>query len=176
MTRRLVLIVAAVFGLLATSCSSTNRQAPDLQTVTLSALEDFQTLEVEGFVPYYRDERSRALAVNAAQYPDRFAAAQASFPGESAEYDIVIETVLENDGESTYVLRVNGEKAGEFQNPEQTEGVSRVTHTWEGVAVPAGATIQVESNAHSNGKIPEGDGFAYSRGRWSSLTLTPAME
>ncbi len=40
------------------------------------------------------------------------------------------------------------------------------------VACTAGATIAVESLANTNGKIPEGDGTAFARGRWTTLELS----
>jgi hypothetical protein len=46
-----------------------------------------------------------------------------------------------------------------------------VRHTFEHIVVPEGATIAVESLANSNGKIPEGDGTAFARGRWTTLEL-----
>ena len=38
--------------------------------------------------------------------------------------------------------------------------------------VPEGATIAVESLTNTNGKIPEGDGTAFARGRWTTLELS----
>ena len=43
------------------------------------------------------------------------------------------------------------------------------------VYIPTGAIIQIESNTHSNGKIPEGDAYAFARGRWSSIAFQCAV-
>lgn len=34
--------------------------------------------------------------------------------------------------------------------------------------------IAIESNSHTNGLIPEGDGTAWARGRWSELSIKPS--
>lgn len=140
---------------------------------TLAALEDFERLEVEGYVPVYRDENNGVLAVNSVTYPDQYGAAQTQWHGASGTYDVTIETVPEEDGESTYRLFVNRTQVGEFVNPEETEPFGLATHTWNDIKLSTGDTIRVASIPHSNEKIPEGEAYAYSRGRWRHLVLTP---
>jgi len=66
----------------------------------LNALSDFSNIEVEGFVPSYRDKRRRALAVNARKYKNKYAAANGVFNGLTDVYNIILTTLTETDGES----------------------------------------------------------------------------
>jgi hypothetical protein len=137
--------------------------------IELVGVNDFST-EVKGFVPYYVDKER--LAINAVKYKNDYAAAQTVFKGKSGEYDLALQTLTETDGESTYRVKVNKKLIGEYKNPEG-EDYAIAGKSWKGVSLKQGDLIQVESVAHSNGKIPGGDGFAYSRGRWTKLTLEP---
>ncbi|MBD3314443.1 MAG: hypothetical protein GF344_01540, partial [Chitinivibrionales bacterium] len=136
---------------------------------------DFTTIEVSGFIPYYRDNSNDALAVDASNvnYRDKFAAAQHTFSGTAGTYDITITTLTEIDGESTYRLIVDGSTIGEHQNPTTESDYAPSTHTWENVSLANGDIIQVESNTHTNGEVPEGDGTAWSRGRWRQIEIAP---
>jgi len=143
----------------------------------LQALRDFTAVAEGSFVPYYRDMRGtddsrHALAIDAKQHKGMFAAARATFDGIAGNYDLTLATLTENDGESTYRLRIGGRLLGDFQNPARTDG-SPASHAWKRVELKPGDTIQVESNTHSNGKIPEAGAFAWARGRWTMLSLTP---
>jgi hypothetical protein len=143
-----------------------------------SALHDFQPVQDGAFVPYYRDVRSanperHALAIDAKQYRAKFAAAELPFEGAQGDYDLTLRTLTENDGESTYRLVVGERVIGEFQNPPGSDGAAAM-HTWRGVALRAGDRVRVESNTHSNGKIPEAGAFAWARGRWTGLLVAPA--
>lgn len=142
--------------------------------VILRATEHFRTVEGGDFVPGYVVAQHDALAVNASRYKDKYAAASATFGGPSGRYDITLNTMTEADGESTYRLVVDGKLIGMFTNPETAQDYQPATHTWPGVPIGDGATIQVEFNSASNGKKPEGNGFGYARGRWTSLALVPA--
>ncbi|WP_162555728.1 T9SS type A sorting domain-containing protein [Reichenbachiella versicolor] len=144
----------------------------DDYNATLNALEDFNDLNIDGFVPAYKDEGRKALAVNAGTYKEMFAAATTIFSGNKGIYDITITTVKEEDGESTYRLRISGQLIGEFQNPETEIDMEATTHTFDNVVLKEGDVIQVEFNSTSNGKIPEGDAFAFARGRWRQLHIT----
>lgn len=139
---------------------------------TLVASEDFESIEVEGFAPYYRDARWESVAVNSIEWPDRFAAAEASWRGDAGLYDLTLVTITEQDGESSYRLSVSGESIGEVQNPAGAD-YELSEHIWGGVQLNPGDVLQVASNSHSNMTVPEGDGFATSRGRWRYLIIEP---
>ncbi len=141
--------------------------------VTLVAIQDFPNINVNGFVTAYKDNNRKALAVNAKFHKDKYGAANTTFDGASGTYDITIVTLTETDGESTYRLVIGGTQIGSFQNPSSNQDYKEIEHTWEAVTVNSGDEIQVEFNTHTNGKIPEGSGTAYSRGRWRRLVLTP---
>ncbi|MCG8701757.1 MAG: T9SS type A sorting domain-containing protein, partial [Bacteroidales bacterium] len=142
--------------------------------VTLAAIKDFPNFNVQGFVPGYIDNKRQALAVNAKQHKDKWAAAIATFNGESATYNITMTSLLETDGECSYKLKVNGTLVGEYQNIPTKKDYTPYTQTFEGVQVSKGAKIQVEFNTHSNKTVPEGNGWAYARGRWTKVEFVCA--
>ncbi|UCD49827.1 MAG: DUF5060 domain-containing protein [Phycisphaerales bacterium] len=141
---------------------------------TLSALRDFANVSDSTFVPFYRDQSRKALAINAGRHKDKFAAAQATFQGDPGTYDVAITTVTETDGESTYRLSAAGKQVGTFTNPQTSQDYRPARHTWKKIALQKGDTIRVQFNTASNGKKKEGDGFGYARGRWRKLQLIPA--
>lgn len=153
----------------------------DPAPVVYKALTDFPDIAA-GDVPYYKDNNRSALAIDAANvsYREKFARAVRLFDGTSALYDVTLTTVQEEDGESTYRLLVNSEVVAEFQNPYigvgSPENNGTLEHIWEGIVILAGDEIAIESNTHTNGDIPEGDGTAWSRGRWQQIELTYAGE
>ena len=103
-------------------------------------------------------------------------------------YDVTIETVAEEDGESAFQLVINGEVQGEFTNPvtDDTPGVGDmdgVRHTWERIPIREGDRVEVYAKAHSNLTLIEGaacrtwrDTYAWARGRWLSLQLEASAE
>jgi hypothetical protein len=138
---------------------------PGDQTMAHTA---FTNLNVTGFVPAYVDGGRTAIAVNTINYADKWSAASGTFNGPDGNYSIRLVTLLEEDGECPYKVKVNGTEVLSMTNirttskayPEYYEATSNT------VSVPNGATIQVEFMGVSNGLIPEGGGFAYARGRW----------
>ncbi|AXT56154.1 DUF5060 domain-containing protein [Aquimarina sp. AD1] len=157
---------------LVTSKDGDNNGGGNCGTISMQAITDFPTLSVAGFSPAYKDNARNALAINAAQYKDKFAAAEATFNGDSGTYDINLATLTEIDGESTYRVSVNGTRIGEFVNPTTTTDYTASGRTFTGVQVTKGDKIRVEFNSHTNGTIPEGNSTAYSRGRWTALNFT----
>lgn len=139
--------------------------------MTLKAMRDFEFVIGDGFVQGYKDEERQAFAINAAQHQNKYAAAESTFKGKSGTYDLVLNALTETDGESSYRVFVGGKKVGEATNPETSKDYKVAPHRFGGIAVKTGDTIRVEFNSASNGKIPEGDGFAFSRGRWRSVQL-----
>ncbi|MDR8389685.1 hypothetical protein NC796_00960 [Aliifodinibius sp. S!AR15-10] len=141
------------------------------KTDTLSAISDFDRLNIDGYVPAYKDSSRNAIAVNSVTYPDQFGAAETIWQGMSGQYNVTIETMPEEDGESTYQLFVNGDLKGSYVNPETDQAFGNSRHTWNQIQINTGDTVRVASSTHSNGLIPENGGFAYARGRWNSLIL-----
>ncbi|WP_139957134.1 DUF5060 domain-containing protein [Flavicella sediminum] len=142
--------------------------------VVLSALEDF-TIAKDAEALYYVDNRNKALAINAGAKDQRakFAAAYTVFKGESGVYKGMFQSMTENDGESVYEIRVNGNKVGTFTNPETSKDFERVDLKVDAFYLAKNDIIEVLSKAVTNGKIPENDETAWSRGRWGSLILMP---
>lgn len=150
------------------------------QTVTLTATE-FPKL-TEGPADFYVDAKNKALAIDASNeaFRNKWAIAEMAFPGQSGTYDIAFFSMFESDGESRYALRIGNDSVGGFQNPSAYTGTRLTTpdytlhrHTFRGVAVAKGAAVKVYGMTHSNGKVPEKGGFAWSRGRWGRLEFSP---
>jgi uncharacterized repeat protein (TIGR01451 family) len=142
------------------------------ETITLQALGDFPSIDA-GEVPYYTEDARGTLAINAAieEYRDKFARATTTYSGAGGTYDLTLNTLGELDGDCEYRVLVNGVVVGTVVNDPVTNDYTEQFHTFADIDVPAGATLAVESNALSNGLIPEGDAYAFARGRWRSLTL-----
>lgn len=140
--------------------------------ITLSAIADFPTLNVNGFSPAYKDNVRNALAIDASQYQGVFAAASTVFSGQDGTYDITLNTLRELDGESSYRVKVNGNLVGTYQNPTTTVDYAPSSMTFDQISILNGDLIQVEFSSHTNGTIPEGNSTAFSRGRWTSLAFT----
>lgn len=145
--------------------------ARDAEVKVLSAINDFAFAASGEFVVGYKDSARKAMAIDAAKFRDKFAAAESKFDGPSGKYDLVLTTLTETDGESSYRVLVGGKKVGEVQNPATSQDYTPVPHRFNGVDIQSGDKIRVEFNSASNGKIPEGNGFAFSRGRWRSLAI-----
>ncbi len=143
---------------------------------SLKAIGDFEPVSKDGLGEVYSDKNRDAIAINAAKVELRnlFSAAETTFTGKSGTYDVTLKTLTETDGESIYRVRLNDQQVGRYVNPATTIDYSPSYGTWRSVEIKKGDRISVESKPHTNGKIPEGDGTAWSRGRWTSLTLNPS--
>jgi len=148
-----------------------------VQTLVVNAIDDFPVTDA-GHVPYYSETSRNALAINAADplLRDRFARAETTFTGVSGNYDLTIVGLAELDGEAEYRLLINNTVTGDAVNPEVSIDYTPIAHKFLSVTLNTGDTLAVESIANSNETIPEGDGFAYARGRWTELRITPDGE
>ncbi len=144
------------------------------QPVILKALDDFKILNVKGFAPAYKDGARQAIAIDASKYKDEYAASVTTFNGETGLYDITLKALRETDGESRYRIRVGDRLVGEFKNTPTKQDYELAFLTVRGVTIRKGEKVQIESNSASNFRIPEGDAFAFSRGRWGQVAFTPA--
>ena len=144
------------------------------ESIVLNAIDDFEDIEIEGFVPAYKDIHRKAIAVDAVHYKDKFANARCQFEGKSGLYDLTLTTMRELDGESKYRVRVDGRLVGEFRNETTKKDYVRDQMVMRKVTIRKGDIIQIESNSSSNFRIPEGKAFAFSRGRWNQIAFAPA--
>jgi|GEM_PF-2469553 len=144
------------------------------KSYTYQAISDFQLLPAEKKKSeYYIDQNRGALAINAAKVAFRSlkADAERKFEGESGSYDFELRTLTELDGECLYTLSINGVEIGRMTNPGTDIDYRPSFYTWESVSVSKGDLIRISSMPKTNKKIPEGDGTAWARGRWTDLTL-----
>jgi hypothetical protein len=142
------------------------------QATVFSATKDFALGPFDGYVPNYVDKTRQALAINAAKYPGKKSAAEMKYEGNPGKFDIAIMTMTETDGESTYELFVDGKSMGKVKNPIAQRDYQQVIRIFPNISLRAGNTIRVVFDAATNRKIAEGDGFAYSRGRWTGIAIS----
>ena len=148
----------------------------DEASYRFEAISDFPSLN-SGEAPYYMEEARGTLAINAANPANRglFARAAKVFEGESGLYTFKLTTLTEEDGESIYRIRVNGAEVASFQNPYIGPGsdldLKSNAFISELIPLNQGDTIWIESNTDTNGEVPEGEGTAWARGRWSQVEL-----
>ncbi|MGJ8639606.1 MAG: hypothetical protein ACSHYA_09455 [Opitutaceae bacterium] len=151
--------------------------AAEPEALVLLAASDFPDT-TKGEVPYKLPKKGNVLSINAANpaYRDKFARAEKVYAGKTGTFDVTIVTLTEFDGECIYRLLIDGKLVAKFTNPRvgKKGDFKEHRHTWKGVKLKAGSKLAIESNTASNDLIPEGDGFAWARGRWSELHLSPA--
>ena len=171
----ILLTLSTLFASFSVSAHSHAEKAP----IIYKAVKDFPKTG-GGEVPYTvpnKDAWRQVLSINAGvpAYRDKFARAEKVYDGETGTFDLTIVTLTEFDGECVYRLLVDGEVVATFTNPRvDKEGdFKECRHTWKGIELKSGAKLAVESNTASNDLIPEGDGFAWARGRWTQLELSP---
>ena len=132
--------------------------------------------EIQGFAPAYVDVARVALAINVNQYPDQWAKAIGTFKGEAGVYDLVFTSLLETRGESSYQVAVDGTQILSFTNPRihgtEIEDFTEYIAGVRGVSMQENSLLEVEFISHSNGLVPEGDGFGYARGRWRTIRFS----
>jgi hypothetical protein len=144
-------------------------------TLVWRAVENFTPLGAPAFAAPYAETKDpdaalHGLAVNPRQHRDRFAAAELVFAGPAGTYRLELLAVAEEDGESVYRLAVNGALLAARANPPSAAKRTPVVHQWNGVKLRPGDRLAVHFAGRSNGRIPEGDSFAWSRGRWRTLS------
>ncbi len=100
-------------------------------------------------------------------------------------YDVTLNSVPEEDGETPYQLLINGEVVREFTTPPTgtlgAEDRKLFAHVWEHVPIEEGSEVEVRARAQSNLLIVEGaacrtgagfnDTYAWARGRFDGLVL-----
>lgn len=147
-----------------------------LEKKEFKAILDFSILKDREPV-YYKDKRNKVLGINAAnkKYRNGYAAAKLKFTGGTGVYEFVMNTITENDGESDYIIKINGSEVAKVQNTETQESFSRIQISAGKFYLENGDVIEVSSRAVTNGKIPEKDETAWSRGRWDSLVIIPII-
>ncbi len=149
-------------------------QENEQKIISLNAIQDFDLLENDG-LSYYKDFPNNVLAINASEKNNRnkFAMAIAKFRGATGTYNFTFVATAENDGESEYVIKINGTALDTIKNPRVSESFKNVRHQINNIYLRKNDLIEIKSKAVTNGLIPEGNETAWSRGRWNSITFTP---
>ena len=121
-----------------------------------------------GGTGYYLD-KGKWAAINPEQR--KSASVSKTFPLPTGKYNVTLEAVGENDGGSSYVVKLDEESVGEFTCPLSTEmfEVGKKFHkTWNDVAITEGTEIGIVATIGSK------DGQEYSRARWAAVRFSPA--
>ena len=123
----------------------------------------------EGKTSGYYLEKNKTLAIN----PDRNknGSATKTFPYPTGKYNVTLHAVGENDGGSSYLVKVDDDVLGAFKCPlstKQFEEGAKFNKTWKNIDITEGAVIVVTSEVSSK------DGQEFSRGRWNKLTFAAA--
>ena len=145
-------------------------------------LEASQTFESAGDVPFYHDRRNSALGIDAReiQYRNVWATSQLKVPekmwGKKASAqktfkNVILVTLGEIDGESSYKVLLNDKEIGSFTNRETTTDYQENYFDLGSLTLKPGDIITVQAKAVTNGKVPENGGTAYARGRWRGLVF-----
>lgn len=158
------------------NCSNYRNIVSNCTSLKFEAITDFEKSKVKNFKPAYHDKRKKALALDAGKFKGEFAAAAVKFKGSTGAYNIKINTLAELDGESKYRIAINRQRLKKtFKNPrifgKGKRDYTPASYTWKKVSLKKGDEIRVEFSSETNGKIPEGNTTAYSRGRWTSLEI-----
>ncbi|WP_299664947.1 DUF5060 domain-containing protein [uncultured Polaribacter sp.] len=142
--------------------------------ISLNAIQDFSFTN-DDEVSYYKDYPNNVLAIDASAEKNRnkFATAITNFRGVSGVYNFTFVTTAENDGESEYVIKINGTALDTIKNPRVTTSFKSVRHQIKDIYLHKNDILEVSSKAVTNGLIPEGNETAWSRGRWNSITFIP---
>lgn len=170
MTLAKMITVMLTIGLL--SCTHAD-EPPKSLPITLTAMNDFSVPDNIGL---YVDNERQAIAIDAAvlQFRDQLMGPThvVNWLESSKSFKAEFHYLSEKDGEPTYELWVNDQLLKTTIAKETREEFESNFTTWKGIKLSPADIITLKSNAVTNGKIPEGDGTAFARGRWVSLTLT----
>ncbi len=145
------------------------------QIITLEALHNFDVNHAKNKTKYYKDHTTNTLAIapEIEDQKNQFAQATTTFPGQNGLYEVIFTSVAENDGESEYILKINGTIKDTLLNPRIDENFKSVDHNLANWYLSKNDIIEVSSKATTNKRIPEKDGTAWSRGRWSKIMFRP---
>lgn len=144
------------------------------KTIVLQALKDFK-VDTTSAATYYKEKKRGSLAIRANKEDQRnkLAIAKTTFKGKTGYYHAVLNTLAENDGESVYKLYTNKSELKTVVNPKVAHGFKEVQLSLGVVFIKKNVSLKIASMAVTNGNIPENEGTAWSRGRWTNLRLTP---
>ncbi len=151
----------------------------EVQEIVLSAITDFEIVnEASLFAPHYVEDQSayaytHGLAVDTSKHFGSPAAVTAIFKGAPHDYHVRLFAVSEEDGQSLYQVFHNGELIATRRSPPSSEKREPDWLSFGERFLETGDRLTILFRGHSNMKAPEGAGYAWSRGRWRSLSLRP---
>lgn len=133
---------------------------------------DTMTMEAASFSlqesGYYLD-KDKWLAIHPAK--NKTAKVDQAFPFPSGRYDVILEAVGEEDGQSIFNVAINDAWLGEFKCPLSLKSMEEgpaYHKVWKNQQVDSGDIISVRSTIAST------DGAEWSRARWARITFAPA--
>lgn len=117
---------------------------------------------------FYIDQ-AKWLAVNPEAH--KSGTVQQKFTYPTGVYNVILRTVGENDGQSTYAVSIGDRELGTFKPPlskEMYETGAKYNNKWSEIKINNGETISVTANVGS------ADGKEFSRARWQAIVFRPA--
>ncbi|MFT5300962.1 MAG: hypothetical protein ACI814_001746 [Mariniblastus sp.] len=117
---------------------------------------------------YYIDA-NKWLAINPEKH--KTASIQTKFPFPSGTYNVVLRAVGENDGQSTYSIKIDSEALKPFEvamSQQRFETGQKFHGKWSAVKINKNQSITIAST------IASADGVEYSRARWEAIVFRPA--
>jgi hypothetical protein len=141
-----------------------NAKAPAELAMTAAMFAESKT------TGYYLD-KGQWMAVDPEK--DKTGSVRLTFPYPTGVYNVTLLTVGENDGQSTYEVKVDDDVVGDFKCPLSTkmyEEGKDFSKSWKTIKITEGEMIGVSST------IGSADGQEYSRARWSAVMFRPADE
>ena len=162
---------------LLTSSTKDKVESVDIEqnSISLNAIQDFEYTANKNDVSFYKDYPNNVLAIDASVKNNRnkFATAISKFTGVSGIYNLTFVTTAENDGESEYLIKINGNTFDTIKNPRVFTPFKKVRHQLDHIYIHKNDLIEIESKAITNGLILEENETAWSRGRWNSISFIP---
>ncbi len=116
---------------------------------------------------YYLD-KGKWLAINPDQ--QKTATITKEFPFPAGNYNIILKAVGENDGQSTYDIKVSDNALPQFKCPlsdKMFEEGTKFYGRWKNISIKAKETISISSTVGT-------DGAEFSRARWAAIAFRPA--
>lgn len=157
------------FPLVAAPAPAPLKPVPDQASNAVKTLQMPAKMFAEGSMPGYYLDQEKWMAINPEK--NKTGSVRRTFPFPTGIYHVTLKAVGENDGQSTYAVKVDDDSVGNFTCPlshDTYEEGTKFHKTWKSIAITEGAMIAVSS------KIASKDGQEFSRARWAAVAFRPA--
>ena len=159
------------------AASNDKKYLPDTRVCkTIKAVDFKKITDIESFKDAEIDEKNDKKILSIGER-SAWSAAQVTYKGRRTNAFFKLNTMKETDGESTYILKVNGVEVGRCVN-DKIHGTGVADYTVQthvinrqGFSIKKGDVIQVEFYNSTYGLVPEGELTATARGHWIGIEI-----